>query len=795
MSLNDFHPNSVKNKYDQITEGLKNFSEYTLAIVLGLLPVLIIPSTYLSLGYGKSVVVALGVLVSVLVFLLYLYRREEWVLRPSLVVLLLVGVCTSALVSTFYAGDFFDSLVGESYEVYTVFFLGLLTIVVWSVKNILSYSTSKLLGRLLLFSAGILAFFHVLQIYFAGLLVYVNVPVLLSMQLLGSWNTLALFSTLVIVISLLTSTLANLSLKNKVGIGILVFLNLAILIAVNFIYAWVLLGIFAFVNLFFLLRNNNKKQSTLPNFAQEDWPVFTLLFTIMVSSLSLLFLFFGSAISDVTQEYTNLSITEVRPSLVTTLDIANQIDSPLVGVGPNKFVDAWLLHKPAPINETVFWDTDFSTGNSYLLTLYIENGVIGLTFWLLFLGVLLYYVVQYIREANQHDAESIMGYCAITGALYVWCITLFYTPGVGLLLLGAVCTGLFLGIRDRRELKSVTLELPINKKAYRYFYTMLCVLVMGLFVLLLLQVLQKLYLSHQLEKEFVSLKPGSTIQSLENKVLNIKGIEMSHDSLYTLAQLRLEQLEALLNTPNPAEAEQASFTENVTSTANLLDRLTDTDPTDARGWELSAEFFIALAQVRVEGALERADEVLERWEDLDPKNPKISLLRARLALSEQDLVQAREYANEALALRNQYVAAIALLVDLDVAEGQIESAISRTISALTIMQDNPARWYQLALLYKANQQANEAISALENAVALSPEYANARYELALLYVETGQTENARQQLEALLVTNQENENLRSLLRSLDSTVDTAGSEEADSTTDQTDQTEPTAENE
>ena len=73
----------------------------------------------------------------------------------------------------------------------------------------------------------------------------------------------------------------------------------------------------------------------------------------------------------------------VRPSHEATLGIEsasyaeNGTRALLVGLGPNSFVYAWQMYKPAAVLTTPFWADDFPVGSSVVTTLTVETGVIS----------------------------------------------------------------------------------------------------------------------------------------------------------------------------------------------------------------------------------------------------------------------------------------------------------------------------------------------------------------------------------------------------------------------------------
>ena len=85
---------------------------------------------------------------------------------------------------------------------------------------------------------------------------------------------------------------------------------------------------------------------------------------------------------------------EVSPSLSATLSIAGSVfkEGPVrvfFGSGPGTFGLLWEKYKDPSINQTIFWGTRFTQGQSWVTTLLATTGLLGVASVLLFLGVAL----------------------------------------------------------------------------------------------------------------------------------------------------------------------------------------------------------------------------------------------------------------------------------------------------------------------------------------------------------------------------------------------------------------------
>ena len=87
-------------------------------------------------------------------------------------------------------------------------------------------------------------------------------------------------------------------------------------------------------------------------------PVTRFAFSIigLVCIVSGAFVVSGDYLSTAVNKYSGINYIEVRPSLTSTIDLTRAVysENALLGVGPNRFEDAWRAHKDPVINQTIF---------------------------------------------------------------------------------------------------------------------------------------------------------------------------------------------------------------------------------------------------------------------------------------------------------------------------------------------------------------------------------------------------------------------------------------------------------
>ena len=116
----------------------------------------------------------------------------------------------------------------------------------------------------------------------------------------------------------------------------------------------------------------------------------------------------------------------------------------------------------------------------------------------------------------------------------------------------------------------------------------------------------------------------------------------------------------------------------------------------------------------------------------------------------------------------QYVYAIFIQAQLDIADGNIKKAIATLESATLVAPNDHGLFFQLGLLKFNNNDFNGAALALERATALNPQFANAKYFLGLSYDKLKRYPEAIGQFEDLVKSNGDNDEVKRILSNLKS---------------------------
>lgn len=766
-----FHPARQRDDQDAVARLLTAVAQNTLVIVLGLFPLLFVPIAYAPFNYSKILFVLVGVAVSLIFFSLAVLRNGSLSLRVPLALLALWGVVGAYVLATIFSGDMKDALIGNAFEVHTTAFILLIAAIVSALTMLRSSKIAivRLYG-LLVGSGILLALYHITRIIAGPDSLTLGTFTNLISSPFGAWNGLAIFFGLIILIALVAIEQLPLTRIGKILLILSSVLALFMLMVVNYFAVWVVLAVVSFILLIYSLASKHYQKTDAMLQDGTDSSFIATIFTTIVLAISLLFILGGSMLGSMVSERTGISYVEVRPSFSATFDIARNVyaDSPIFGVGPNKFIDAWRMYKDPSLNQTIFWDTSFDSGSGFIPTSFITTGLLGVVAWTAFLLLLLWHGFQLLSRISQTDRFwRFIGTSSFVAAVYLWGMTLVYTPSSGVLILAAAATGIFFAAY---QVLVPQREMTFSVLANRAFGIVL----VGVVVLVILGAVGSLYATgkhysalYAFNKTFATLTEEDTLETVQERIA--AAYDRSSNDIFArqIAQYRLAQINTLLGLENPTVEQQEGFQAAVADGVSAAQVAVEIDPTEPLNWQVLGQLYSALTFAGVEGSADRARDAYERARTYAPQNPTLLLLQAQLASRTDNLDRARELAEQSVAMKRDYTEALLFLSQIDILNNDVVAAIGRTESIISIEPNNPARYYQLGILEIANGNQPRATAAFERAVSLDGQYANARYYLALLYAEADQTDAAIDQLRVVAELNPDNADIRTMITRLE----------------------------
>ena len=740
------------------------------SVVVGfafLLPIFFLPGIWSALGFQKVLLALVAIVIVVIIGSLLMLRTREVKTALPISLLGFVALTAVAYASALWSPDSTLAIRGSVIGVQTVLFL-LVMLGVSILPLVLQNAKRFTLLTLTAFGSGLgLLLAYVVLRLFAGPVLSLGSFPAVTQAPAGNFNDLALLAGLTVIAIVITLLQLPLKIVAKVALSVTAVLALIVLAVVNFFYVWLVVGFFGLLVLLYLLSRDMLFTAAAETSSIKSSRTVTALAAI-ICVVSAVFIVAGDYAGQAASSWFEVEYLEVRPSFEATTDIARAVyqDNWLLGTGPNQFADAWRQYKDPSINQTLFWNTNFVAGSGLVPTMFVTLGLLG------GLAVVAFHILyvwsgvrSLVRPTLINPFWYFVGVLSFAGSLFLWLMSYVYVPGATVLLIAAFLTGLslvaFSGLQPQSQ---KTIPLVVNHK--RGF------VLMAVAILLITSSLFAVYI---VGEQYVAQASFNKAQASATTIDEIDQAAMRSYNLYPddrflgiRAQVALLELNRLLNVSEPTNTDRDRFLEVGSLALQFAQAATQAAPQNPEYRAILAGIYNNFAVAGEPQALALATSSLAEATRLDPLNPTYALIEAQMAASRGDAALTRSALESALSKKRNFTEALYLLAQLDIAEGNTESAIDVTRAIITLEPRNPTRYYQLGILLTANNQVPEAAQAYQAALTLDPGYANARYLFALLLLDQGQSEQALAELRTVAETNVENQQLQAVIAAIES---------------------------
>jgi tetratricopeptide (TPR) repeat protein len=207
----------------------------------------------------------------------------------------------------------------------------------------------------------------------------------------------------------------------------------------------------------------------------------------------------------------------------------------------------------------------------------------------------------------------------------------------------------------------------------------------------------------------------------------------------------------------PTATAQQAFQSSLSAGINAALTATSIAPSDYQNWLALGNPYAQAVPLGVSGAYDNAKNAYQRALSLNPTDPQIYYTIAQLDIANKNIKAAEDDLKLAIALKQDYTAAIFLLSQLEVQEGNVKDALSSALAAAYFAPNNPNVLFQVGILYAAQSDFVNAAAALSASVAANPQFANARYFLAAVYAKQGNFKDALTQIQTIATMSADNE--------------------------------------
>ncbi|MFA6392873.1 MAG: tetratricopeptide repeat protein [Candidatus Paceibacterota bacterium] len=710
-----------------------------------------IPYVPVTLEASKGFLLSVGTTLSVFFWLIARLGEGKFTIPRDRLILFVGVIPLIFLIASFFSSSLYISLFGSGFEMGT--FGSMLVLFVLFFLSSMYFQTEKRLWYFFgaLFLGGvILSIFELVNMFVGfdrflpGLLQGIS-----SGNLVGSWNNFALLFGLFILLSLFTLEF----LKTK-GVFLIVQYFLLVtgiffLIIINIPLVWLLVAIFSMVIFVYSVSIQHAGIKIIHGGGESKRFPFVALVVMFVS---LVFLVGSNSLGGLISKYVNLSNPEVRPSIVTTGQIALKSikHNPAFGTGPNTFSLDWALWQPKEIASTIFWNSDFSNGYSTLSTFVVTTGILGLLAWIIFFIIFVIRGIQSLRIALKDPLSNYFILTTFMVSLYCWITFVIYTPNILMLMLAFSSSGILIGILVYRQVIEVKHFSFLNDPRNSFFA------ILSLMVLMI----ATLFVSYLYVEKFTSviyfsksLNADNTMESLvHSEKMLVNAISLDKNDIYyrTLSQVYVAEIGALVNDKNVSQDTLKSNLQQLINFAqNSASMAVSQNPKQYLNYVNLGNVYASLVTLSVDGSYESAVSSYAKAQALAPNNPSILLAKAQLEFAKKNNDEARKLISQALDLKLNYTDALFLLAQIETSEGNTAGAIKQVERAAQLNPSDSTIFFRLGLLRYNNSDYTGAVSAFEQAVLLDNGYLNARYFLGLSYQKVGRNGDALIQFKIL----------------------------------------------
>ncbi len=591
-----------------------------------------------------------------------------------------------------------------------------------------------------------------------------------SVNLIGKWNDLGLIVGFLTLMLLVRVELMSASLPWKIATivgGVILTLILGI---INFALAWgmvlafsLILALVKFVTLRFGARDAEDDAAPRTWLSHAPW------FALCAIIISTIFLISGTSLNQQLTSVFPVSSLEVRPSYESTMNVVSdaRAGSPLrvlVGMGPGTFGEQWLMHKPAEVNQSAFWNLDFNVGFSTITTALGTVGLLGVLAWLIPMLLVIAGIIRAMRSAVLSREDRTLATAVALGSIFLFVGLILYVPSQNVILLAMTLAGAAFGFLWRQGQAAHEDEAYTPLGAYASIVVMVVLLVLTLWSTL---VVERRFLAQAFVGKGVAALNAGSVDDATAAAMRAKMFENNFDANRLLLDAGGVKLQQIANdTSLPVAVAQQRFASTTADTIAAAQAAIDLHPHDYRPQLVLAQLYTFLATLQIQGAGDIARTTYQESRKYNPKNPQVPLFLSRLEFGLNNPQLGQQYLSEALTLKPNYTDAILFLVQLNIANNDLPNAIAAAQAAVQSAPGVGPLWFQLGLLYYSGGDTQNAISALEQAVVIIPSYANAQYFLGLSYYAQNRAQEGIRMFEELSRTNPDNAEVSAILANM-----------------------------
>ncbi len=610
----------------------------------------------------------------------------------------------------------------------------------------------------------------------------------------GSLEGLAVFISA--VLSLLVGImLQGIKRKKAANIFYAVFSLAALffLVIVDFLAAWIILGLTMFVLLVlaFWTRLFKERVNVLL------LPIgFLLLAGIFSADLPTKFGIIEEGSAFLTRPLPEEIILDHSTSMSVSLSALKEY--PFLGSGPGTYLADFSKFKPLEFNEGNLWNVRFDRPNSYLLELVAVSGILGIASYSLMAIVLILVVLASLRRLKKWQAGvnsagdqasslssgeannfSSLMMAAFSGWTALFIGQLFYPGSIVLLFSFWFFTALVMvGWRRAQGAASSKMSFTFKEMPEVGLVMSVILLVFVFGAVGIFYVAGRFYVADvSFAKE---VKTSREVVKKIEKTVNLNKYRSRYRRILSQAYLATAWEEA-----NKKEAKRDANLLKALASGSVAQakEATEISPSMVANWENLGVIYRD-SRGLAGGTIPFAVDAFGRAVELEPHNPFFYHELCRLSILDEksEWEKTVSYCQKAVELKENYLDARIQLAlayekkgDLETAVNQMEAVLKR-LRGVSFERESALAsaateiYFQLGRFYYNMGRSKDAIKTLEQAVIITPQYVNARYALAMAYQSAERHKDALVQLEIIDQVVPNNKNVQSMMDQIRSVI-------------------------
>lgn len=686
---------------------------------LGVAVIVICSLCYFAVfGFGRQFAVIAGMTIVGLLGLVSMVFDNKLELPKTQVLLALGGFAVAVvLAGLFSGGSLRESFFGFGVEIGTVSFVVLCAIFTTVVSGLVTSNKQifHFLNVIVLASAAIVLLSLLNAFIFGGAISLTVSPITVGILSLVLVTAIALVRQFFI-------QLCQYNIFFNFGTIILGVIGVVGLFVVHDFILWLIAGTLALASVTYtLLRKHRGYEAATP------WASVVLFFLVLV----------GLFVGGLSQYWQNSAgVYQERPGFTATMNVTRDalLESPIFGVGPQKFAYLWDQEKPLADIVSPRSHVQYNFGFGYFPTFIATTGLLGLLALAAFLALYVGLGVRIIRYVIAHKKDDPLTLITWMMSFVLLLVSTFLVGDMAVVLL----TGLMIGLSLASSVVNghvKTISLNLAKKYRKIPYQAIVMVLLLVALIFILYITARSFAASQKYKEAARQPAGdlASISMLQDVVRLYP-----HDAY--MRALANQYSQALTNWVQREDATPEQVQVLVDGALATMQNALVYNPDNYLNYQAIGNIYRQLGSFGVPGAYDEALQSYDAALVQKPYSGDVLLNVAQLHVQQQDLDQAKQYVQAAFNVAptrpNVYVVA----AQIALAENNLDQASTYLAQAVRVDPLNPRRWSDLGVVLFSAQQYEVAAESFARAIALSPNQ-ELYYYLALSLKELGRTED------------------------------------------------------